>query len=264
MKRLSPGVDQKIGSYVYRLVDPSNGETFYVGRGRGNRLFRHELEAEIKKDRDPDVASEKIGRIRRISATGQEPMRIVHRHGMTDHEAAQVEAALIDAYPGLSNLVRGKGADYGPRSIAEIETLYRAEEAEFGDRTILLISIGGSWLSDDLGAGSAADILEQTRYSWVLNPERAKRADLVLAHAHGLIRGAFTATRWYPSNDRALRNHARYRARPTAPRRFGFVGSIASKKDIRSFVSKRIPDTFRKSTGQPIQYAGSLSSKGTT
>ena len=26
---------------VYRLIDPRNGETFYVGRGKGNRVFSH-------------------------------------------------------------------------------------------------------------------------------------------------------------------------------------------------------------------------------
>ena len=24
--------------YVYRLIDPRNGETFYVGKGKGNEL----------------------------------------------------------------------------------------------------------------------------------------------------------------------------------------------------------------------------------
>ncbi len=27
--------------YVYRLIDPRNGETFYVGKGVGNRVFHH-------------------------------------------------------------------------------------------------------------------------------------------------------------------------------------------------------------------------------
>ena len=27
-----------LGCYVYRLIDPRNGKTFYIGRGRGNSL----------------------------------------------------------------------------------------------------------------------------------------------------------------------------------------------------------------------------------
>ena len=35
------GITDKLGWYVYRLVDPRNGETFYVGKGQGNRIFWH-------------------------------------------------------------------------------------------------------------------------------------------------------------------------------------------------------------------------------
>lgn len=39
--RFSDTVIEKLQFYVYRLIDPRNGETFYVGRGRGNRVFDH-------------------------------------------------------------------------------------------------------------------------------------------------------------------------------------------------------------------------------
>ena len=32
------GVAEQLKWYVYRLIDPRNGETFYVGKGRGNRV----------------------------------------------------------------------------------------------------------------------------------------------------------------------------------------------------------------------------------
>ena len=32
-------VIKELGYYVYRLIDPRNGETFYVGKGKGNRIF---------------------------------------------------------------------------------------------------------------------------------------------------------------------------------------------------------------------------------
>ena len=34
-------VVEELKWYVYRLVYPRNGETFYVGKGKGDRVFEH-------------------------------------------------------------------------------------------------------------------------------------------------------------------------------------------------------------------------------
>lgn len=39
--QFSEEVAKAVGNYVYRLIDPRNGETFYVGKGKGNRVFQH-------------------------------------------------------------------------------------------------------------------------------------------------------------------------------------------------------------------------------
>jgi len=36
-----PEVIKELDYYVYRLIDPRNGETFYVGKGKDNRIFEH-------------------------------------------------------------------------------------------------------------------------------------------------------------------------------------------------------------------------------
>jgi hypothetical protein len=41
LQAFPPGVASKLKTYVYRLIDPRNGETFYVGRGQGDRVFQH-------------------------------------------------------------------------------------------------------------------------------------------------------------------------------------------------------------------------------
>lgn len=33
-----PEVIRKLKTYVYRPIDPRNGETFYIGKGQGNRV----------------------------------------------------------------------------------------------------------------------------------------------------------------------------------------------------------------------------------
>src|SRR5882762_6158867 len=97
-------VERELQTYVYRLIDPRNGETFYVGKGQGDRVFSHirgeqKLEGE---DLDP-----KLERIRAIRLADFEVAHVIHRHGMDDTTAVEVEAALIDAYPGLTNIVGG-------------------------------------------------------------------------------------------------------------------------------------------------------------
>ncbi len=47
-----PGVIEHLGWYVYRLIDPRDGSTFYVGKGKGNRVFAH-MRGEV----DPDPKS---------------------------------------------------------------------------------------------------------------------------------------------------------------------------------------------------------------
>lgn len=41
INEFSQEVINEIGFYVYRLIDPRNGNTFYVGKGKGNRVFAH-------------------------------------------------------------------------------------------------------------------------------------------------------------------------------------------------------------------------------
>ena len=47
MKQFSQKAIDGLGNYVYRLIDPRDGETFYVGKGRGNRVYAH-IHSEIK------------------------------------------------------------------------------------------------------------------------------------------------------------------------------------------------------------------------
>jgi hypothetical protein len=99
IEAFSPDVSRKLGWYVYRLIDPRNGETFYVGKGKGNRVFSHIHAAAGLEGDDVD---NKIRRIRQIQLGGFEVAHVVHRHGMDERTAFEVEAALMDACCGSS------------------------------------------------------------------------------------------------------------------------------------------------------------------
>jgi hypothetical protein len=120
MKLFSAQVIAQLGFYVYRLIDPRNGETFYVGKGRGNRVFSH-----ANGDIEVDSLTEKTSRILEIKLTGLEIAHVIHRHGMDEKTAFEVEAALIDAYAGLTNVMDGHGNnDYGAMHAIEIKRNY--------------------------------------------------------------------------------------------------------------------------------------------
>ena len=225
-------------TYVYRLIDPRNGETFYVGKGQGNRVFAH-IRAE--QSLDGDELDNKMTRIRKIHLAGFEVGHVVHRHGMDEKTAFEVEAALMDAYPGLTNIAGGVGNnDFGAMHAREVVQRYAAEPAVFKHRA-LLISVNRT--------AAETSLYEATRYAWKINKTKAERAEVVLAILRGLIVGAFVAEEWLP----ATPEH--FPGREPVPGRFGFVGREAPADMTDLYVKRSVPDLYRKrGAANPIKY----------
>jgi uncharacterized protein len=231
-------VGRKLKTYVYRLIDPRNGETFYVGKGQGDRVFSH-IRGEQKLE--GDELDNKLKRIREIRLAGFEVAHVIHRHGMDDKTAFEVEAALIDAYPGLTNIVGGAGGnDYGAMHAKEIIRRYSAEPAVFQHKA-LLISVNRS--------ATETSLYEATRYAWKISKSKAKQAEVILATLQGLIVGAFVADNWLDATG------ANFPGREDVPGRFGFVGREAPADIKELYVGKRVPDEYRKrGAANPIKY----------
>ena len=125
--RFPEGVIEHLKWYVYRLIDPRNGDTFYVGKGQRNRVFEHAKGLEVV-ERD-ELLPAKLERIKGIRNAGLEVGHVIHRHGLSTQELAyEVEAAVIDAYPGLTNQAGGHGSsEYGSRHVEEIINEYVRE-----------------------------------------------------------------------------------------------------------------------------------------
>ncbi|HYO26234.1 MAG TPA: hypothetical protein VEQ85_14935 [Lacipirellulaceae bacterium] len=230
------GVADKLKTYVYRLIDPRNGETFYIGKGNGNRVFAH-MRAEFDSD-DPDV---KLKRIHDIHAAGFEVAHVIHRHGLDSKTAFQVEAALIDAYPGLTNVAAGVGSnEFGAMHAQEIVNKYEAPVAHFEHRAVV-INVNRS--------ATDTSLYDATRYAWKINPVKAGRAELVLAVRNGLIVAAFVAHEWLPATA------AHFPGREPVPGRHGFVGADAPDSIKHLYIGKRLPDEYRKpGAANPIKY----------
>lgn len=231
-----PEVAEKLGYYVYRLIDPRNGETFYIGKGKGNRVFAH-----ARGDIESDSLSEKMTRIRSIQIAGFDVAHVIHRHGLSEKTAFEVEAALMDAYPGITNIMDGHGnADYGAMHSTEIINRYSAETARF-EHKALLISVSRSAMETSL--------YEATRYAWRLSQKKASEAEVVLATLQGLIVGAFVAQEWLEARPE------NFPGREPAEGRYGFIGVPAPTLLQQTYVGKLIPDEYRKrGASNPIKY----------
>ena len=223
-------------TYVYRLIDPRNGETFYVGKGVRDRVFEH-----VRAVIDSDDPSDKLNRIREINAAGFTTGHVIHRHGMDDDTAYEVEAALIDAYPGLTNIVAGTGSnDFGAMHADEIIRKYEAAEAVF-DHKAIMINVNRT--------ATEYSLYDATRYAWKISVDRARKADVVLAVQRGLIIATFVAESWHP----ATAQH--FPGFEPVPGRYGFIGRHADSELASHYNHKRVPDRFRKpGAANPIRY----------
>ncbi len=75
------GMIEHLGWYVYRLIDPRDGSTFYVGKGKGNRVFAH-MRGEVAAADDDELLSNKLKQLREIRLAGLEVIHVIHRHGI--------------------------------------------------------------------------------------------------------------------------------------------------------------------------------------
>jgi uncharacterized protein len=244
-------VKDRLGWYVYRLIDPRNGETFYVGKGKGDRVFQHArgaLKAGEIGDGDnvEDAKDLKIQQIKEIDAAELQVGHVIHRYGIDSEDVAyQIEGALIDAYPGLKNQVGGRGSgDFGVRHVHQIIAEYSAQPFDTRER-LILISIAKTYFDP------TKDLYDAVRGCWVINPTRAGEYKLVLAHLRGLVVGAFR-----PQGDWLPATRANFPwLTEDEPRRWGFVGVPADEQTRQYYVQKRVPDRYRKKgAASPIRF----------
>lgn len=252
VKSFAPKVAHAMGVYVYRLIDPRTDEAFYVGKGVGNRVFDHVNCAEqllVSQQPDgEDTASLKLGRIREIMDAGFEVSHVIHRHGLTDEVAFEVEAALIDVYPELTNLQSGRASGVrAAMSVEELEALYALPVlGDCSDLKLVLINVNA--LDGDRGRASVYD---QVRFAWKINVARAGGADLVLAVRRGVVIGVYTAV-WKSAT---VENFPEFGLH--LPERWGFVGEPASSHMWERLVGergKRIVEETMLHVRNPIRY----------
>jgi len=223
-----PGVAAKLGAYVYLLVDARTDRPFHVGRGRGDRCFRH-----VEAARAP-VASTGAGapgttrfpgldRIREAESDGR-PVRIeVLRHGLTTPEADLVVAAVDDVLAlGLATRLgsqRTPAVELGA-SLAKRAKIKRAHQ-------VVLLQVGAH------GTDAASPT---ARHGWRIgrrwvDPASVRSPKWAVVVSGDLVDAVYRIERWEPTpgsgaagmgerwsfvGDRDLELEARYCGRSVA------------------------------------------------
>lgn len=243
----SEAVCKAIGNYIYRLIDPRNGETFYVGKGKGNRVFAH-VRAALDLEENDDESSVKLSRIHEIRRSGLEVLHVIHRHGIPDDSIIEVEAALIDAFSGLTNIAGGVGSgDRGPMHARQIIDKYELPRfPDSPEHKLLLINV------NKFSSSSVDDLYNQVRFAWRISRSRAEQADYVLAVVRGVVVGAFEADYWRPATKEHFPEVV-----VEEPARHAFKGKPASKEIWELYCGergKRIDSQNLRHVQNPIRY----------
>lgn len=233
----TPDVQEKIGYYVYRLIDPRDYSTFYVGKGKGNRVFEHAKAAiKFSKNSDEDEASAKIQQIRDIMASGKDVITIIQRHGLDEGQAFEVEAALIDAFPGLTNIQGGHGSERGVISTEDLQnTLGAVEYVEPANVDYVIIK------TSEKNINTNGSLYEATRRAWKASLENARKYKYALSVIYGIVREVYEVDKWIRSTE--------------VEDRVEFIGHTAPDNIRTLFIGKMIPAKYRaKGLASPFLY----------
>ena len=193
----APGVTDKIGYYVYLLIDPRDNAVFYVGKGMGDRCFSHIAEArKTKADTVGDYA--KLARIREVEKTETSVRIDILRHGLCEHEAFLIESTAMDLLLGLTNRTGGHGSELGRMPVSEINALYGATPVTIdSSHRVVLIRINQLFersLSD-------SELYEATRKWWRVSQLRRQvdnewSPEWAMAVFGGVVRAVYRIEAW--------------------------------------------------------------------
>lgn len=126
-------VSTRLKYYVYIYSNPITDEIFYVGKGKGDRVFSHLSD---------ESETEKVKYLSELKLKNLKPKIEILIHGIEDEETAlRVEAAIIDliGINKLTNRQNGwKSATFGRMTLKQIISTYSKQEVEVIEPSIFI------------------------------------------------------------------------------------------------------------------------------
>jgi hypothetical protein len=223
----STAVCEKVGYYVYILKDPRDNKTFYIGKGKGNRVFQHIFGA-----KSSDYVSEKYNLIRDIGP--ENVQHFILRHGLSEVQSLEIESACIDllGLEHLTNSVKGHNSwERGLKTVDEIIQHYDANVISIEEPT-LIININK--LYDRFM--DSHQLYNVTRSAWKIGIRR-NSVKFVVAAYRGLVREVYQVESWNQVGNR-----------------WEFSGKIAEPSVREKYINQSLDNYKIQGSQNPIKY----------
>lgn len=239
----SPYIQERLDYYVYLLSDPRDGQIFYVGKGKGNRVFAHAKDA-----LDDERVTDKLERIRAIRSAGLDVKYELLRFAMTEKSAFDVETAAIQllGLDGLTNLVAGQYASITGRMTVDVAiSLFDAPPAPEITEPTLLIKIPKLWYPSI----SAQELYESTAGWWAIkNSSRRNNARYAFCVVNSVIREVYRINSWRQREEGDRDWEDDLGKEP----RWGFDGEIAEA--MAHYRNHSVKHLYKKGDANEIRY----------
>lgn len=239
--------------YVYGLIDPRTNQIFYIGKGKGNRVFAHEKESLGC----PESEKFKLKTIAEIHAEGQEVKKIIINWNLTEAEAFAAEAALINAFnfvnnAGLTNEVSGRNSAEA-FDVETFEQVFGAEELREINHRVMVIKVNRFYRRNM----SPKEVYDVVRGIWRADINRARGVDYVFGVFNSLIVAVFKPSEWFVAKDAIEKLPKNIILNPENENRIFFVDENFENPDemAKNYLWKSIAE-FDKNQGaqNPITY----------
>lgn len=245
------------GYYVYGLVDPRNKQIFYIGKGKGNRIFEHEKE----NSKNLDNEKTKLHIISEIKNAGLEVGKIIINSDLTEAEAFAAEASLINAFNyvndiKLANVVAGHHSSEA-LSVEDFEKRYGAVKLKSTDikHRILVVKINKLYQKD-----MDNDTLYDTvRGVWRVSKEKVKTIEYVFGVYNSLIVAVYKPSNWFVCKEAKDKIPRKEVLTPKIENRLffedkGYEQGLPLDENEKFYIRKSIDGLSNQSAQNPVTY----------
>ena len=232
-------VIENLKNYVYIYSDPITEKIFYVGKGKGNRVFDH------LKDKNE---CEKVDYLNALLNKGLQPKIEILIHGIEDDSVLRIESAIIDLL-GIGNLTNKqagfKSAEFGRMTVQQIISAYSKQKVDIEEPSILIrINQEFRYSMTDM------ELYYFTRGYWKINVSRAQTAKYAFAVYNGIIQEVYAIKTWLKAGE-SMNIRGRVE---NIDDRVEFIGNIAEEEIRQKYKFKSVESFFRKGNANPIMY----------